>query len=378
MKKKFLSILALIVAAAMLLGGCSGATPLSFTNAFYASSGTPEVGYNETVVYTVKNVNDYDGLVKDEQITDQLIKYNIEGTFTTQLTVMNRLPDAYSQQITTDLDFSGEGRQHIYYYKTTLDIYATYTVGGEYSNYTDAANVVDNGDGSKTYHDVIVSESFFFTSSQSLSPIWSNTDSRYTYLTSTSAENGQSKINVITVESKSSTTYNSTNYTITSSYVMAGMVDEKIEKTQTKNYTQKTVIDNAQLLFAIRNVELAEDASSALPTVSASYGAPKTLTVKNNGDKQKTLRKGGENSFTYNGQELADNELEIAVKDYSFYLNTTNDAGTPQYLLIQKSASASGKLPAKALIIEYVEPLSIYGSFQRLGALVYTIKSVNV
>ena len=150
------------------------------------------------------------------------------------------------------------------------------------------------------------------------------------------------------------------------------------EKTQTKNYTQKTVIDNAQLLFAIRNVELAEDASSALPTVSASYGAPKTLTVKNNGDTQKTLRKGGENSFTYNGQELADNELEIAVKDYSFYLNTTNDAGTPQYLLIQKSASASGKLPAKALIIEYVEPLSIYGSFQRLGALVYTIKSVNV
>ena len=127
------------------------------------------------------------------------------------------------------------------------------------------------------------------------------------------------------------------------------------------------MIDNNYLLFAIRNIDVAEDQSFSLPTVSPSYGVSKTLTVKNNGDKQISL------DMTYN--QTAINE-EVSVKDCSFYLNTTNDSGTPQYVSVQKSASAN--LPSKALVIKYAEPLSIYGSFSRLGALVYTIKSVNI
>lgn len=369
MKKKFLSILALFVAVSMLLGGCSGAMPLSFTGAFYGSTNNPEVGYNETVSYSVEYVDDYDGLIKDSNITDELIKFSADGTFTTQLTVLNKLPDSYSQQFTTDLDFTGEGRKLIYHYKTTLDLYTTYTVGGEYETYTDTSKIVDNGDGSKTYHDIITSEAFFFTSSQSLSPIWSKTDASYTYLTAINGKDGKSTVNVITVESKSSTVYNSANYTISNSYVIAGKTESKVENTQTNGYKQKTIIDNAQLLFAIRNIDVAEEASYSLPTVSPSYVKPKTLTVKNNGDKQKTL------DMTYNQTQI--NE-DVAVKDCSFYLNTTNDAGTPQYVAVQKAASANEKLPAKAFIIEYVEPLSIYGTFQRLGALKYTIKSVNI
>ena len=369
MKKRIFSALVLSIAAIMLLlSGCMGATPLSFTNAFYGSTNNPVVGYSETVIYSVKSQDEYDDLKKDDEITDELIKYNIEGTFTTSFTVLNRIPDKYNEEIQTDLDFEDESRKLIYHYQTTLDVKATYTVSGQYSNYTGESNVTDNSDGSKTYHDVIESEAFFFTSSQSLSPIWSKNSARYTYLTA-SNDDGQAKVNVITLESNSKTTFNKSNYTIYNNYVIGAQTDKAVESTKTYGYTQKTVIDNTQLLFAIRNVDVAEDSSYSLPTVSPAYGASKTLTIKNNGDKQKTL------DMTYNANTVAE---EVAVKDCSFYLNTTNDSGTPQYVLVQKSASANGTLPAKALVIEYVEPLAIYGSFQRLGALVYTIKSVTI
>ena len=355
MKKIIFSVTALILASTLaLLAGCTGATPLTFNNAYNNKTEAP-VGYTETVTYTVTD-KEYGDYKIDDEVTDELLKFDFNGTATTTLKVLGSISDF---NIETDLDFSGTGRNKYYYFKSELNLTATYTTSGKVNG-----TPTDNGDGSKSFNDSIVSEALFFMSGQSLSPIWSKTDAKYTYLTADNQATLQVNVNVI--EHHSETVYNTATYTIEKSHKTND--GEKVESTVTYAYVQKTAIDSNALLFAVRNIEVSENSNYSMPAISPTYGLPKTLSVKNNGEKQLTL------NATYNGVKIENKS--VAVKDYTYAISSDTNSGAQKYVAVQKSEITN--LPNKALVIEYAEPLSIYGTFYCIGALVYTINTITV
>lgn len=355
MKKLFFTVTALVLASTLaLLAGCTGASPLTFNNAYNNKTEAP-VGYTETVTYSVSN-KEYDEYKIDKEVTDELLTFDFNGTATTTLKVLGSISNF---NIQTDLDFNGTGRNKYYYFKSELNLTATYTTSGKVNG-----TPIDNGDGSKSFNDSIVSESLFFMSGQSLSPIWSKTDAKYTYLTADNQATLQVNVNVI--EHHSETVYNTATYTIEKSHKTND--GEKIESTNTFAYVQKTAIDSNALLFAVRNIDVSENSNYSMPTISPTYGLPKTLSVKNNGEKQLTL------NATYNGVKIENKS--VAVKDYTYAISSDTNSGAQKYVAVQKSEITN--LPNKALVIEYAEPLSIYGTFYCIGALVYTINTITV
>lgn len=352
MKKKFLALLSLsLVAIFALLSGCSGATILTFENKFFGDGQIP-AGYTETVTYQVQS-GEFDSLKRDSSITEQVLQYDINGTFTTILTVYDAglMASTFSQLgIDTDISYSDKG--HVYYYQTSLELTANYTLNGQQL----APSI-----------DTITTKAYFLDSAQSLSPIYSETIGSYSYLLDTDGDIQVSKLDI-----KYTTTYNKNSYLINQSYYAykLGEFDQDAEwaqKTHEKSYTAKTIIDNNQLLFAIRNLPTVQENSNAsLPTLSPVYGETKALAVKNTGTKTETLNNFGLNST----------QVEVPVVCYEFYVNSNKNSGIQKYAFIQTD-SANNLLP-KAHLVKYVEPLFLLGgTFPCLGALIYTLTSVQ-
>ena len=66
--------------------------------------------------------------------------------------------------------------------------------------------------------------------------------------------------------------------------------------------------------------------------------------------------------------------MDFAVKGMSFGVNSTNSSGIKQLAFVQNGESGGIN---KSLIIEYAEPLVEYSGFNKMGALVYTLKSAT-
>ena len=365
MKRKITGMMLAVVFLALLLGGCGNSkSTLSFNNAFSLYSTdtvgykdkNPSAGYKETLSYDViYNADDY-AFKKDSSLSDGDITVSVAGTYVSALEILSVLPAS----VTTDIERPADAG--VYRLTTELRLNA---------NYTFPASPENNCEN----EDYIVTETYFFPFIESFLPVWSKTTSEYTNVT---FGNGTGYCTI--VKSEAEIIYNSSEYTINSRSLEYRSTDEEKDlgesaETVSKNYeyTVKTVIDNTQLIFALRNINLATESTYVLPVVSSSYGQSTDLLVKNN--QEYTIN---DANISYNGSQYAG---PITLKEMIYSINSTNTSGSAQYVYIQKEALKNGDAVAVPWIsapYRIVTPLTAYGSFYRLGSLVFTLGKIEI
>lgn len=340
MKKRILALLfAIIVVVPCFCGcSCSSLSTLSFINAFYGkpdgtAANAPNAGYKETLVYDVI----YDDEKKDSSISKDYLDFSFsEGKYTTTLEIIQSIPEEYKDK------FIPPENSNIYKLETKFTINTKYETGGSTYENTDE----------------ITSAVFFNSCESSFTPIYSETHSKYLAVY---ASSGSATIKV--AESNNSVSYNDSKYTVTAKNAVYDLGTENPtfdESEKTYDYESRTLIDNAQLLFVLRNAEIDEEGSLSLPVVSVGYGEYKTLLVKNSAETQRDV--------TVNGEKK-----NITVKNLTFAINGQNDSGVSQSVVIQKNSAENDK----AWLVSYVEPLIIQNSPTRLGSLVYELKEAT-
>ena len=359
MRRIFIVFCALVMTIAVALSGCSCNTtsPLSFNTNFYGEGANatdlPQT-YKEVCTYDVSyNANYNSALKMDSSLVDK-VNVNYSGTYVTEFQGDTlKVPDS----IVTDLHYEGD----IHYFTTKLELDVTVN--------------------DKVYHDQIFSEVYFYSAGQAFQPIYSKVIQKNTFI-GVSIEpfsvNAQQQIY------QYETTYNKNEFvTLNQSYnansdEVASIDIYSLDKSKfvlmkdtiTSEYVSKQAIDNASLLFAIRNITLKEEASYTLPTTSPSYSEPKSLTVKNVSESTYNLL-----AISYNGQALEN--VNLPVKNLTFVIGGTKNVGTQQNVVVQKAKSETFPY-FNSLLIEYAESLSEITSFSHLGALVYKLNAVAI
>ena len=345
MKKFLVSLLAIALSLVFFTAsGCAPSVPLAFNNDFNGGGGSSAepTSLTETLFYEVKYTDNYsDTIVKDENITDDVIKFRFEnGSYTQTLSVDGFIDES----IQTDLDVQSN---RIYHLTTEFAIDLVYDL--------------NDGNGEQTYSDSIITTAHFLSASNSFAPIYSNVKVTQSYIFLPTSAEGTAKVE--------QNTYEYTTVYSTDEYVIETKDSEGQTTSKTFDYDYKKVIDNTQLLFALRNVGLAPEKTCYLPTVSPSYGEAKT--IKATGQEESTVQTNG---LTFNGSPV--DAQSVKVNNLSYLIDSNTNTGAFQYVKIQREKA--GNLPFKSLMMEYVEGLPSYGSFTTLGALVYTLKSVTI
>ena len=345
MKKLSLTIISLVLALTMAfsLAGCSQKTQLSFNQNVLGgqtSSGS-STGLLETLTYSVNLVDNYNDLViKSSVITDNLVKYEFsDGKMIVKLSALDFLPDG----ITTDIDWTNS---KIYHLETDFAINVKYTIG----------------ENETIHEDTIYSSCYFLSQGHSFAPIYSDYKVNNSYLRLPTSEEEKAQVEIH--EYQYITSYNQSKYTMVTNV----LGDNPNSATKDYEYTYKTLIDNTQLLFALRSFTVTENVTHNLPVVSPSYGLEKTLAV--------TLK---DSSTFRNDKGIAVGEVvanNIPVNNVRYIINSTENTGSYHFVKIQKSAT--NELPFKAFMVEYAAPLLAFGTFNCMGALVYTLESVSL
>ena len=400
MKKFLLSLTAVILSLSMLiLSGCGETSPLSFNNDYAGGGGASEINtdYTEILKYDVERIDSYASIKRSDGIKDSLIP-DYKGTYTM---TFNGNPD------TTTISKSINYDAKIFYLKSELGLKVTFEKGTE---------------NEKSFDDHVINEVYFYESGQSLAPIYSRSLIKNTFIY---LSNG--KVTTVQAIFEYTTKYGNGSYTQVKKQYSAEK-DEDVNAvdlnairtaldtvkenrtedqtalvnklkalnggTNTYEYEVKRLIDNNQLLFAIRNTGLSAESSTTIPTVSPVYGEAKDLTVKNANDS--TLKLDG--GLKYNNQTIIDKatettpnptDLSIPVKNVSFVIGVTDNVGTAQYVVLQKNVKTdalsnesaitdSRDSYERSLPLVYVETLIEYGGFNHLGALKYTLKEVTI
>jgi hypothetical protein len=316
---------------------CSSATPLSFKKN-WDPTGTATFGHTETYVYDVNFTTDFaeDGFnYKQSSTVSDLVSVNFTGgLYTLTLTVCSKTD--LDKNASSDL-FEGLTDFEIYHLVSEFTINSHYTLrnGLTYS-----------------YQEFVKTESYSLDVNNSLAPIYSFTENKFSGL----AINGEEVV-VNKLHYTSETNYHKDDYTLVQKTF--GW-DDDITATplaQTSNeygYTFKSIIDNNTLLFALRNLSLEQGSAKNIPVVSGSYGSAQDLSV----------------SFDA-VQTVKVNETDYSTKRVAFGKSSTTEAGQKQLAYIQNNVTATNS----ALMIKMVTPIAEYGSaYANLGALVYTLR----
>ncbi|MBR2871517.1 MAG: hypothetical protein IKB98_09140 [Clostridia bacterium] len=359
--RKFLITLvsALIMCSILLSGcgcsGCSGEITLSFEPLFYGKDGTPPIGYKETCNYTVDYEQSFGSdIKKDSNLKDSIIKYDYSGSYVTSFEILSSLPektvsDLPFGQVDIKTDQRGaltSQNVHIYQLITRLDVTATYQIPGK---------------DDQTFNDYIYTESYFTPGESGFNPIFTVTQSEYSAF---GLQEGKAKIYKLTSNNK--TAYNKTSYTMTTSY------DKKPATSESYEYSQSTLIDNNQLLFTMRNVNLSSNQQYEISVVSYQYGEFKNLIFTNDGAGTAS-QPVAQGDLTVNGENY--DQTEIKLKRYSYCISENKMRGVEQYVFYQNGEN--GNLGNRSVMYRYVEPLFAFGSYSCLGALVYTLDSIT-
>ncbi|MBQ8196861.1 MAG: hypothetical protein IJZ73_02240 [Clostridia bacterium] len=354
MKKFRIAVLSVITACALLLTGtgCKKDSELYFSNAFdteYSLS----AGYTETCVYDLtvdKNFNDelkkadkLNGIVNDISV--------MSGSYVTRLSVTPAVSGSAEQWKGSDIS-NINGINELFYLETELK----FTI---------------NVNGTACDEDTIVTKTYFCPKDFSYAPIHTTTEYDCTNLT---IENNALKIGRLVYTS--STVYNQASYvTVTTTPTATQTIEDE--------YTFRSLIDNNQLLFALRNVSIDVDSSSYIPTNSHAYKKVPTLKITNKGNyaENYTLNANfnGASPIAYNGQNVT-----VTHNSFTYCVSEKFNTGINNYLLIQSVATnknstatpATEALPHRSLLIRYAQPV-LAGGFIA-GALVYTLSSVSV
>ncbi len=355
MRKIFTAVLSTALATTLALGSiaCSSETQLSFTDAWNNGVSSNHKSIVETLTYSVTHVENYNDLItKASDVTSDVLDFHYdEGTYVQQLSASSTLPDTVPNNLSEEL----YANSLFYHLHTELSIPAYFDAGGE--------------EGPITHTDTVITDAYFLSAGQSFAPIWSKTSVNNTFVTIGSGNNLSATAKVYSYDYIFE--YGQKEYKMTSINHTAD--DYQTEKTF--EYSYKTAIDNTQLLFALRNIKLEENVAFKIPTVSPSYGAPKTLAVTH---KEKSTYT---NTINFVSPDVNFNkEVKISVKNAHFLIDSMRDTGAFHYIKIQDAPTAetTSEVPFRSLITEYSAPVISFGAFKCLGAMVYKLTAVTV
>lgn len=363
MKKSIVAItLALVL---LLFGGCScnQKTILSFNKGWDANeSSSVSNRTTETAVYKVSYTEDFESgdkyTYKKSDTLKEVLSMAVDGTYSYEIKVIDQ-SDLTEKAKQSELITSSTATEKpaVIHLTTEFNVNSTYTP--------------KNGT-PQTENDIIKTDSFFFRTDLSLAPIYSITE----YMSSAVAlktENETTVPEITVYKFVKSIIYNNASYTIKTFDYDAYQANNQVEPIETADYeyTYRTVIDNSALLFATRNVEIADEGYKSLPVVSYTYGEALNLKFTNYLD--------GSENITVKINQAQEKALSVAVDRIAFGIDATN-TGREQLVFIQKEAVKEEQteiLKDKALMIKYVEPLTDYSSYNCLGALVYTLSEIQ-
>jgi hypothetical protein len=327
MKKTLLSITCTLLALLTALSGCSCAptSPLVFNDAF-AGETTNLSNYREELTFDVTYKDSYATIKKDDSIKDSALPTYSNGSSTMVLQSVTAIPSF----ITTDLDFNGI----IWSLTTSMNIDVTF--------------------GDKTFNDQTLSKVYFHSSGHSFTPIYSDVTHKnsYVFLSESSTTVRQYLYKSVTTYRKTDFTLDKYEYTgedVTSLDVSTVAVENLVKRNDSvvKGYSPKQAIDNAELLFAMRNISVKLENTYSLPTISPAYGEPKTLSIRNASETNKKV------TFNYNGTDYS---IDMPVKNLAFAIGGTDNTGSEQHLSVQIAKTEQFAFN-NALPIEYVETL---------------------
>jgi hypothetical protein len=339
--KKLLTIILITLLTLFTATGCScsGNAELTFNNAFFSTelNDEPSVGQIETAEYSVEYFDNYEGhFVKNLKVGLDKFDFSFSnGSYVTTLETVLEEASTYSSDIKKDVK-----------YKLT-------------SNFEIDVNYSINGGDTVTKTDTISSEVYFCDRENSYAPVYSKVTSSQTAFNEN--ENG---ITVSTVKIEHIVKYNTDSYTINKKVI----VDDKapvITKT-TEDYSFMTIIDNAQFLFAIRNIDVKTQSSYKMPVLQLSYNLPQTLDIYNESTTNKQVE------LSVNGTDVSG---EISMNNFRFNLDSTDTSGMYQYFSIQNGGLTGFNDLSHVCV--YAQPIITSNNMSLLGSLVYTLKSIT-
>ncbi|MBQ9514170.1 MAG: hypothetical protein IJR66_04260 [Clostridia bacterium] len=339
MKKVFVLITSLILSLIFFIfAGCGKAGPLDvFTNAFDKNN-TVTIGYSEKNTYSVTYTNNYKFENFDYSADDSLNNIGIafdNGVFTTELKVL-KIADFTENKDSDILSSMSEDQKsslYVFKYETTLSIDAIYSFDGN----------------SETCSDYVYSVCYFLPINNQLAPLYSKTENKSAII-SVSDSLHITKNHFVSIVS-----YNKDSYTMDKYAYDYDDTELTSPLSHTNNdgkvyaYNYNSLIDNASLLFAIRNLNIEKEKETTVPVVSPSYEKAVNLSIAYSSD--------------FTEKDTIGNEY--AVKLITFVNGESNVSGKKQLTFIDKD---------NAKLIKMVTPLSEYSiHFKSIGALVYTL-----
>ncbi len=357
MKKFLIFIVAGLLLSMAVLSGCSCSASPELVFADNWSNSAP-TGYAETSVYDVALDKNFTygsyGFIKSEDLSDDKVDFDYKGTYTVAI-------KTYSKEVVSALDGVKDCGSSllqeispIIHLRSTLSLTASF----KYGDMTET----------KDYTDTIVTDSFFSNTKTSLAPIYTRTQSTMSHLMY------GKEISVLRCTMDSTTVFDKDSYKFNYKIINITNPEEPIETTTEKdyNYASRTVIDNSQLLFALRNFTLEYEKSAYLKTSSIQYaGLAKDLYVTNFSQTEVELP-----NLLVN--DVNKTNVKVPTNVYSYFVGS-DYSGVAQLEFIQRvpDSTTTSSLPQKAMMVKYVEPLLTQGQYRMQGALVYNLKSIT-
>ena len=346
MKKKILSTIACSLVAIFGLSGCSCANDaiLTFNNSVHLGN-NPYTYYSEQAIYQVYS-ND-EGKTSN---VDPKLKVTFNGKYETGFWVYDKLPtdSDYLSLVSENQLLSNNDFDFIYVMISKLNVEATYSYEGQ-------------EDQTKT--DSIETLTLFASSNFSYAPIYSTTTANYNIL---GLLNGE--LIFKTINYKNETTYSQKDYKI--KHITNIGTESESEQSKSYDYTFKSLIDNNQLFFAIRNTTLEDGKTTYIPVVAPQYGEKNSLKITRENTTTHTI-----NGLLVNGEEINGEDIRLAKISYS---NTTsNKTGSPQEIFVQAEKSSNGKLENRAILYKHHSPIYEHGNNAIIGTLVYELTEIS-
>ncbi len=353
--KKFITLLVSLVALlAITLTGCSNSGGTVSFRSKFIGGGTAQETYEEKLTYNVNYVSDSTDYPElnmfsnsNGYIDKDGIKY--EGTFVTTFRVgnVNSIPHGVLSDIVSNENIAKEKIQEIYFFKTEFNVQATYSFKD-----SQTPTVVN---------DSIVTEVYFLPAGLSFAPIYSS------YISDTNAFDLSKPSHLTRVKYDFKITYDLDEYTIDKTIVTFNADDSEATKSSsvTKEYDYKSVIDNNQLLFAVRNFDTNVETTTALEVLAPAYETSKSLTFSPHTTSSQPI------GFVtgVSAQET------LPVKTFYMNVGTGNTRGISHYFNVQTEASAS--VNNNALLIKYAQPLFDYSSMGCMGGIEFSLANTE-